>query len=179
MAPADDLTFGELVASDLVRYTGRTGPWWTAIPRGLGRPGLWATLVVRAQQRLHARGSRRAAEMLRGLGLWWVGIDVAAGARIGPGVWFEHPVGIVIGNGVVIGAGVTVAQGVTLGVRHSDVAAPDDFPTIGDGAILGARSTVLGGVTVGAGAVVGAHTLVLHDVAPGTTVVGRTSAPHA
>lgn len=179
MADADDLTFGALVSSDLERYTGRPGAWWTAIPRGLGRPGLWATLVVRAQQRLHARGRTRAAELLRGIGVWWVGIDVAAGARIGPGVWFEHPVGVVIGNGVVLGSGVTVAQGVTLGVRQSLGDAPGDFPTVGDGAFLGARSTVLGGVHVGAGAIVGAHTLVLHDVAPGATVVGRTRANDA
>ncbi len=177
MPAAAEPTFGTLVSSDIARYTGRPAPWWTAIPRGFGRPGLWATLVVRAQQRLHARGRTRLADALRGIGVVTVGIDVAAGARIGPGVWFEHPVGVVIGNGVVVGSGVTIAQGVTLGVRQSLETGASDFPVLGDGVFVGSRASVLGGVHVGDGAVVAAHSLVLDDVAAGSTVVGVPARP--
>ena len=176
--PSDSrATFSTLVSSDLARYVGREAPWWTALPRGLSRPGLWATLVVRAQQRLHARGHRRAAALLRGVGVVTVGIDVDAGAQIGPGVWFEHPVGVVIGNGVVVGSGATLAQGVTLGVRQSLATSAADFPVLGDDVFVGARAAVLGAVTVGDGAVVAAHSLVLDDVAPGATVVGVPARP--
>ncbi len=177
MPAAAEPTFGALVSSDVARYTGRPGRWWTAIPRGFSRPGLWATLVVRAQQRLRARGHVRAASMLRGIGVVTVGIDVDAGEQIGPGVWFEHPVGVVIGSGVVLGSGVSVAQGVTLGVRQSLAASAADFPVVGDGVFIGARASVLGAVTVGDGAVVAAHSLVLDDVAPGATVMGVPARP--
>lgn len=164
--------FGSLVSSDLERYTGRPGgSWLSALPRCLSRPGILATLVVRAQQRLVARGLGRVAGHLRGVGVVLVGIDVAPGASIGRGVWFEHPVGVVIGNGVVIGEGVTVAQRVTLGARHPHDPHPA-YPVVEDGATLGAGCTVLGGVTVGAGSVVAAGAVVLHDVPPGATVAG-------
>lgn len=177
MSASDEPTFGALVSSDVARYTGRPGRWWHAIVRGFARPGLWATLVVRAQQRLHARGHRRLAEALRGVGVLTVGIDVAAGARIGPGVWFEHPVGVVIGNGVVVGRNASIAQGVTLGVRQSLADGATDFPVLGDDVFVGSRASVLGAVEVGDGAVVAAHSLVLRDVAPGVTVAGVPAAP--
>jgi serine O-acetyltransferase len=66
-----------------------------------------------------------------------------------------------------IGTNVTVISLVTFGTR-------DDgrFPQIADGTFFGAGSRVLGGVTVGEGARVGANAVVIHDVEPGTTVVG-------
>lgn len=170
-------TFSALISSDIARYTGREGPWWTAVPRGFSRPGLWASLVVRAQERLHARGLTRLASLLRGVGVATIGIDVAAGARIGPGVWFEHPVGVVIGNGVVVGARATIAQGVTLGVRDSFAQGGAGFPVLGDDVFVGSRASVLGGVTIGDGAKVAAHALVLDDVDARTTVVGVPARP--
>lgn len=177
MVELPESTFAALVSSDVERYTGRPGSWAVAVVRGMQRPGLWASLIVRAQQRLTARGRHRLAGLLRGVGVALVGIDVTPGARIGPGVRFEHPVGIVIGNGVVIGRGATINQGVTLGMRDSAEGAEVAYPVIGDDVIVGARSSVLGGVHVGDGAVVGAHSLVLADVAPGARVIGVPARP--
>lgn len=80
-----------------------------------------------------------------------------------------HPYGIVIHPGVVLGEHVVVMHQVTLGQkRPADTA----VPTIGDRVFLGAGAKVLGGVTVGEGALVGANAVVTRDVPPGATVVG-------
>ena len=77
--------------------------------------------------------------------------------------------GIVIGSEVVIGADVTIYQNVTLGRAHAD---EGSNPVIKDGVTLYAGAMVIGAVTIGAGAVVGANSVVRNDVAAGTTVVG-------
>lgn len=112
---------------------------------------------------------RLLAALLGRYGVTSHGCHIALGARIGPRLRLPHPVGIVIGSEVVIGADVTIYQNVTLGRAHAD---EGSNPVIKDGVTLYAGAMVIGAVTIGAGAVVGANSVVRNDVAAGTTVVG-------
>lgn len=97
-------------------------------------------------------------------------VDVHPAAVVGAGAFWDHATGLVIGETAVLGDNVSLLHSVTLGgsgkkhgVRH---------PRLGDGVLVGAGATLLGPVKVGAGAQVGACSLVLEDVAPHVTVVG-------
>jgi serine O-acetyltransferase len=168
--------FTELVLSDLARYRPRRRPtWWRAVATAPFVPGLQASLVLRAQQALVARGDRRLCWLLRSFGIWLLGADFVPGAVVGRGVMFSHPVGIVIGPGSRVGDNVTFAGGVTLGVKAFDDTEPtgeEPFPTLADRVSVGAHAAILGGVVVGEGAAVGANSVVTRDVPPGSVVAG-------
>lgn len=166
------LTFTQLVSADLAKYTGRVDPWWKALYGGFQRPGVWASLLLRAQQRILERGHPRLAGSIRGVMVVLFSLDVGAGARIGPGLRLEHPTGVVIGPEVVIGSNVMILQGVTLGVRDPRAVGRLPHPVIEDDVLLGAHCGVFGGVTVGEGAVVATKATVFIDVPAGGTAVG-------
>lgn len=88
-------------------------------------------------------------------------------AKIGAGLMLPHPVGVVIGQGAVVGENVTIYQSVTIGMNKGG------YPTIGDGVIIFPNSVVIGPIRVGDGATVGAGSVVLTDVEPGTVVAGN------
>jgi serine O-acetyltransferase len=100
------------------------------------------------------------------------GLDFVPGADIGPGLLIEHPSGVVIGGGVVIGSRCTLLQNVTLGERYGDGRPPHEYPCIGDGVTIGAGACLLGGIEVGDGAVIGANSVVIHDVPALRVAVG-------
>lgn len=85
---------------------------------------------------------------------------------------YVHPVGVVVSDKVRFGKNVTVYQNVTIGGKHAD---QDDFrvPTIEDNVIIYGGSMVIGDITIGEGAVIGAGSVVVKDVEPNTTVVGN------
>jgi serine O-acetyltransferase len=169
-------SFTELVMSDLARYRpGRRPSWFRVLSTAPFVAGLQASLVLRAQQALVARGDRRLCWLVRSFGIWLLGADFVPGCSVGRGVMFSHPVGVVIGPGSRVGDQVTFAGGVTLGVKTFDETeqGPDEpYPVLADGVSLGAHAAVLGGVTVGAGAAVGANSVVTRDVPPGAVVAG-------
>jgi serine O-acetyltransferase len=100
------------------------------------------------------------------------GLEVTPRCEIGPGIFFAHPVGCVIGAWK-IGSNVTVFQGVGLGSLRPDM----DFVRelrceIGDNVVLGAGSKVLGPFHIGNNVTVGANSVVMNSVAAGQTVFG-------
>lgn len=95
--------------------------------------------------------------------------DISPDAIIGPGVKFPHPMGIVIGGHCRVGSGAFILQGVTLGRVSPHI---PTAPTIGDHVRIYARATIVGSISVGDGAVVGAHSLVLKDVPAGWIATG-------
>jgi len=98
------------------------------------------------------------------------GIELPYTATVGRGVVFEHQHGIVIHGGCTIGDGCVIRQGVTLGNRSLD--RPHDAPTLGRNVNVGAGAKVLGAVTLGDGAAIGANAVVLTDVPAGAVAVG-------
>lgn len=171
----DHLSFSELVLSDYARYRpGARASWIGVLTRLPSLPGLLASLLLRSQQCLYRSGRHRLADQLRTLGNVLVGADLGAGMTVGPGFMMAHPVGVTIGFGLVIGKDVTFAGGVTCAARHYDERGADgnEWATIGDGAVIGANAVLVGGVTIGRRAMVGANSVVLSDVPDGAVVMG-------
>jgi serine O-acetyltransferase len=167
-------SFSELVFSDYARFRPDPNPSWVKVlSRCLTVPGLVAAVIIRAQQCLHRAGHKRAATILRTIGVVLVGADFGPGMTIGKGLWIPHPVGVNIGYGLTIGDNVSLAAGVTAAARHYDShEAEQEFATICDGAAVGAHAVLVGGVRVGVNAVVGANAVVLSDVEDNAIVFG-------
>ena len=98
------------------------------------------------------------------------GVDIHPGARIGRGVMLDHATGVVIGETAVVGNNVSILQSVTLGGTGKDEG--DRHPKIGDGVLISAGAKILGNISVGEGAKVGAGSVVLEDIPPHTTAAG-------
>lgn len=100
----------------------------------------------------------------------WFSCDIDPMAEIGPGVYFPHPIGIVIGGEWIVGANVSILQGVTLGRREGEILT--GRPRVGDGVMLSVGAKVIGAVDIGDRAVIGANAVVLKPVPAGWTAVG-------
>ena len=78
---------------------------------------------------------------------------------LGQGILIDHGTGVVIGETAVVGDDVSMLQGVTMGGTGKQIG--DRHPKIGKGVLIGARSTILGNITIGKGAMIAAGSLVL------------------
>jgi serine O-acetyltransferase len=99
------------------------------------------------------------------------GVEIHPAASIGQEFFIDHGSGVVIGETAEIGDRVTLYQGVTLG--GTGFARGKRHPTVEDDVTIGSGAKLLGPVTVGHGAKVGANTVVIEDVPPKSTVVGN------
>ena len=96
-------------------------------------------------------------------------VEIPHHARIGYGLKIFHPHAVVIGRDVVIGENCTLRQGVTIGnIKRRRGLTP--CPVVGDGVEFGANAIVLGEVSIGAGAMIGAGCVVTTDVPAGALV---------
>ena len=98
------------------------------------------------------------------------GIEIPYSARIGRRVVIEHQSGIVIHGNSEVGDDCIIRQGCTLGNKSLD--RPHDAPRLGKRVNVGAGAKILGAVSVGDDAIVGANSVVLKDVPPGMIAVG-------
>lgn len=99
------------------------------------------------------------------------GIEIGLDCEIGPGLYFPHTSGTVLGARR-IGANAVIYHNVTLGAKDIDLGyVPEKRPLLGDGVLVASGAKVLGGVHVGDGAVIAANAVVLDDV-PAATIVG-------
>lgn len=98
------------------------------------------------------------------------GVEIHPGAQIGKGFFIDHGNGVIIGETTIVGDNVTLYQGVTLGGNGKEQG--KRHPTIEDNVMISAGAKVLGSFTVGAGSKIGAGSVVLQEVPPGSTVVG-------
>lgn len=138
-------------------------------------PGLHAIWVHRLSHVLWRRRLRLLARATSQVSRWLTGIEIHPGARIGRRFFIDHGMGVVIGETAEIGDDVMLYHGVTLGGRTRD--AGKRHPTIGDGVAVGAGAKVLGPVTIGAGAVVGANAVVTRDAPADSILVGIPAKP--
>ena len=136
----------------------------------LTSPGLHALVLHRAAHWLWRKGLLLPGRLLSHINRGLTGIEIHPGARIGRGVFIDHGMGVVVGETASIGDNVTMYQGVTLGGTGKERG--KRHPTVERDAVIGVGASVLGAVTIGEGARVGAGSVVLKDVPPHTTAVG-------
>jgi serine O-acetyltransferase len=134
-------------------------------------PGVHALSFHRLAHALYRRRLYVLARMVSAFSRFLTGIDIHPGARLGRGLFIDHGQGVVIGETAVVGENVTLYQGVTLGSTGKERKAKR-HPTLGDGVLVAADATILGDITIGADAKIGAGAVVVHSVPPGATVVG-------
>lgn len=138
-------------------------------------PGVHALLAHRVAHALHAAHvpvvPRSIAYATRAV----TGIEIHPAAQIGESLFIDHGMGVVIGETASIGRNVTLYQGVTLG--GTGFATGKRHPTLQDNVTVGSGAKLLGPITVGHGAKVGANTVVIKDVPPNATVVGNPGHP--
>jgi len=138
-------------------------------------PGIHALLAHRVA---HALDGARVPLLPRSISMLAravTGIEIHPSARIGEGLFIDHGAGVVIGETADIGDNVTLYQGVTLG--GTGFATGKRHPTVQDNVTIGSGAKLLGPITVGHGAKIGANSVVITDVPPNATVVGNPGHP--
>ena len=97
-------------------------------------------------------------------------VDIHPAAQIGCGIMFDHATGVVIGETAIVEDDVTMLHGVTLGGTGKEQG--DRHPKVRQGVLIGASASVIGNIEIGAGAKIGAGSVVMKDVPPHVTVAG-------
>jgi len=138
-------------------------------------PGIHALLAYRFAHALHGAGVPLLPRMLAMITRAVTGIEIHPAAHIGRGLFIDHGTGVVIGETADIGDNVTLYQGVTLG--GTGFATGKRHPTVQDNVTIGSGAKLLGPITVGHGAKIGANSVVITDVPPNSTVVGNPGHP--
>ena len=133
-------------------------------------PGLHAIIWFRLAHMLWHMHLRFAARFISWFARLLTNVDIHPGATIGNRFFIDHGAGVVIGETAEIGDDVTLYHGVTLG--GTSWSPGKRHPTLANGVLVGAGAKILGPITVGENARVGANSVVIEDVPPGMTVVG-------
>ena len=134
-------------------------------------PGLHALVLHRPAHWCWNHGLKWLGRFLSHLARWFTGIEIHPGAIIGERVFFDHAMGVVVGETAEIGDGCTIYQGVTLG-GTSLYKGAKRHPTLGKDVVVSAGAKVLGGFLVGDGAKIGSNAVVIKPVPAGATAVG-------
>lgn len=134
-------------------------------------PSVKAMAYHRISNRLYKKDHLVLARMFAKRSRRITGIEIHPGAKIGEDVFIDHGMGVVIGETAEIGDDVMMFHGVTLGGVGGDKGAKR-HPTVENYVIIGAGAKVLGPITIGEGAKIGANAVVIKDVPPYSTAVG-------
>jgi serine O-acetyltransferase len=133
-------------------------------------PSFHALVAHRLAHALWVRGWRLLGRFVSQAARTLTGIEIHPGATIGKRFFIDHGMGVVIGETAEIGDDVMLYHGVTLGgtsLNHGK-----RHPTLESGVIVGAGAKILGPVTIGANARIGANAVVVKDVPAGASAVG-------
>jgi serine O-acetyltransferase len=135
-------------------------------------PGVWALFWHRIANRLFRARLFFLARLVNHMSRMFTAIDIHPGATIGKNFFIDHGF-TVIGETALIGDNVTIYQGVTLGGTNPTSGKPGKrHPTLEDNVIVGSGAQILGPVTVGRRARIGASAVVTENVPEGATMIG-------
>ena len=132
--------------------------------------GLHAIWLYRFAHYFYRRRWYFIARSISQFARFLTGIEIHPGAKIGRRFFIDHGAGVVIGETCEIGDDVTLYQGVTLGGTGKEKG--KRHPTLLNGVLVATGAKVLGSITIGENAKIGANSVVLKDVPNNTTVVG-------
>ena len=133
-------------------------------------PGFHALLFYRMAHFLYQKHLFLLAKIVAQFARFLTGIEIHQGATIGKRLFIDHGMGIVIGETTIIGDDVIIFHGVTLGGTGKDKG--KRHPTIENGVLLSANAQILGPITIGKNAKIGASAVVLKNIPANTTAVG-------
>ena len=131
---------------------------------------MWAVVWHRLTHKLYKSNFKRVARIISGFSQWLTNIEIHPAAEIGHRVFIDHGIGVVIGETTIIEDDVTIYQGVTLGGVSLDKG--KRHPTIKKGAVIGAGAKILGNITIGEYAKIGANSVVVKEVPDCSTAIG-------
>ena len=134
-----------------------------------GLHAIWAHRLAHLMW-THSSALRFPARVVSQFARFMTGIEIHPGATIGRRFFIDHGMGVVIGETAIVGDDVLMYHQVTLGGR-----ARGHFkrhPTIGNRVLLGAGAKIIGDITIGSDAKIGANALVVKNVEPGAVVIG-------
>ena len=133
-------------------------------------PGVHALAFHRVAHRLWKGGWFGSARFLSHISRFLTGIEIHPAARLGPGLFIDHGMGVVIGETAEVGRNVTIYQGVSL--AGTSLKREKRHPTLGDNVVVGAGAKIIGGFTIGDNSRIGAGSVVVREVPPNSVVVG-------
>jgi len=132
--------------------------------------GMHAVWIYRFSHLLWKMRLKLLARITSTIARFLTGVEIHPGAKIGRRFFIDHGMGVVIGETAIIGDDVMFYHGVTLGGRSLNKG--KRHPTIEDGVFVGAGAKILGNITIGKNAIIGANAVVTKSVLADTVVVG-------
>lgn len=133
-------------------------------------PGLHAVWLHRIAHWFWKRKFLFIGRFISHLNRFLTGIEIHPAARLGPGLFIDHGMGVVIGETTEVGENVTLYQGVTLG--GTSLERKKRHPTIGDNVVIGTGAKILGPFKVGDNSKIGSGSVVVKEVPANSVVVG-------
>jgi len=133
-------------------------------------PGVHALALHRVAHAIWRRGWTITARFLSHIARFLTGIEIHPAARLGPGLFIDHGMGVVIGETAEVGENVTLLQGVTLG--GTSLKREKHHPTLGNNVVVGAGAKIIGAFKIGDGSRIGAGSVVVREVPTNSVVVG-------
>ncbi len=133
-------------------------------------PGVHALVFHRFAHAIWRRGFTVPARFVSHVARFLTGIEIHPAARLGPGLFIDHGMGVVIGETAEVGENVTLLQGVTLG--GTSLKREKRHPTLGNNVVVGAGAKIIGGFKIGDGSRIGAGSVVVREVPTNSVVVG-------
>lgn len=164
------LDIRESVIADIVAIKKRDPACTEYIMPILYYKGFMAITTYRVSHYLYLNGRKHIAFCLQSLNSEVFAVDIHPAAKFGKGILLDHATSFVAGETSVVSDNVSILHEVTLGGTGNETG--DRHPKIMSGVLIGAGSKIIGNITVGHCAKVGAGSVVLDDVDDHDTVVG-------
>jgi len=133
-------------------------------------PGVHALAFHRFAHAIWRRGFTVPARFVSHIARFLTGIEIHPAAKLGPGLFIDHGMGVVIGETSEVGENVTLLQGVTLG--GTSLKREKRHPTLGNNVVVGAGAKIIGAFKIGDGSRIGAGSVVVREVPTNSVVVG-------
>lgn len=160
----------DMATADLLAVFDRDAATTNFLSVAINQKGFQALQAYRVGHILWQSGRSHLASFIQGRVSQVFAIDIHPACVIGSGIMLDHGTGVVIGETCLIEDDVSILQNVTLG--GTGKCSGKRHPTVRSGVMIGAGASILGNIEIGAGAKIGAGSVVLAPVPPYTTVVG-------